>query len=517
MYDRSSRQERSLRMSPKNMASAARQTYSSSPFHEQPRMKYDAKPFWAQGTDSPLSPFDYNQVASPKPTSPNPQTYNLRGRWDHEPPFNWNNTSHWSTMRDLPPVPLEEPLTLSILGQLQGNYKTFTPTGFHVIEVVIPAGSVRAEKPYGLVRRVCDDGQVLQPQFIHEESSQFTLCSRDGFVEAAISKGANLRHCVRWSSIGDGVCAVWLRIKAVMTSTSCNPSFRQTISCSSSSKSSIEDWTEFSRSASLNSVSPELNTQFSNMSLLDSNRHVLRTCSNPYPPTTDLKKSNPQEHVLFELIKAQCNNNPWLMEKLVEWGRSQNAEPNQITRESALKLSEGRIWVTARSIRSQDEDDKNFQDALDDLKGAYQEHEQGVYRQPKPQGSEPGIQHRLFKSSLGLWVIEKYDFDHGTWGTCVSEQADGRWVDLKSKRIIEVRLVPLLRILESLGDRTVKYQKLEKNVEFLYTSCNQKKLNGKLKTRNLKHNIANLKAKLEKQYALSFAVLVANAADSITR
>jgi len=75
----------------------------------------------------------------------------------------------------------------------------------------------------------------------------------------------------------------------------------------------------------------------------------------------------------------------------------------------------------------------------------------------------------------------------------------------------------LLSILESLGDRAVKYQKLEKNVEFLYTSCNQKKLNGKLKSRNLKHNIANLKTKLEKQYALSFAVLVANEADSITK
>merc|ERR1719285_1290032 len=272
---------------------------------------------------------------------------------------------------------------------------------------------------------------------------------------------------------------------------------------------------EFSRSASLNSASPELNTQFSQMSLGDCN--PFDTFSNLYPPTTDLKKRNPKEHVLFELIKAQCNNNPWLLEKLVAWGTSQNAKPNQITRESALKLSQGRIWVTARSLRPQDENDKNIQDALDDLKGAYQENEQGVYRQPKPQGSEPGIQHRLLKSSVGLWVIEKYNFERETWGACACEQTEGQWVDLTSKRIIWVRLVPLQRILESLGDRTVNYQKLEKNVEFLYTSCNHKKLNGKLKTRNLKHNIANLNAKLEKQYALSFAVLVANAADSITK
>merc|ERR1719285_457276 len=420
-------------------------------------------------------------------------------------------------MRDLPAVQLEEPLPLTVLGQLQGNYKIYTPTGFHVIEVVVLAGSVKAKKPYGLVRRVSKDGQFLQPQFIHEASSQFTLCSKDGFVEAVISKGANLKYGVRWSSTGGGVCAVWLRIKAAITSTSSNPSLWQNISCSTSSKSSIEDWTEFSTSASLNSASSELNMPFSDMSLVDSNRHLSRTCSNPYLPTTDLKKSNRQDHVLFELIKAQCNNNPWLMEKLVVWGMSQNEKPNQITRESALKLSQGRIWVTARSLRSQGEDDKNFQDALDDLKGAYQENEQGVYRQPKPQGGEPGIQHRLLKSSVGLWVIEKYNFERETWGACACEQTEGQWVDLTSKRIIWVRLVPLQRILESLGDRTVNYQKLEKNVEFLYTSCNHKKLNGKLKTRNLKHNIANLNAKLEKQYALSFAVLVANAADSITK
>merc|ERR1719285_195656 len=229
---------------------------------------------------------------------------------------------------------------------------------------------------------------------------------------------------------------------------------------------------EFSRSASLNSASPELNTQFSQMSLGDCN--PFDTFSNLYPPTTDLKKRNPKEHVLFELIKAQCNNNPWLMEKLVAWGMSQNAKPNQITRESALKLSKGRIWVTARSLRSQDKKDSNFQDALDDLKGAYQGNEKGVYCQPKPLGSEGGIQHRLFKSSAGLWVIEKYDFKHVTWVACASEQADGQWVDLMSKRIIWVRLLPLIRILESLGDRAGKYPNLEKNVEFLYTACNQK-------------------------------------------
>merc|ERR1719419_1525552 len=72
------------------------------------------------------------------------------------------------------------------------------------------------------------------------------------------------------------------------------------------------------------------------------------------------------------------------------------------------------------------------------------------------------------------------------------------------------------RILDRLRDKGCLYQDIEKSVEFLFTSCDQKKLNGKLKTRTLKHNIANLKNKLEKQYALSFAILVANAADKIS-
>jgi len=50
----------------------------------------------------------------------------------------------------------------------------------------------------------------------------------------------------------------------------------------------------------------------------------------------------------------------------------------------------------------------------------------------------------------------------------------------------------------------------------LFTSCNQEKLT-KLKGRNLKHHIANLKVKLEKRYALSFGVRVANTAETIAQ
>jgi len=73
----------------------------------------------------------------------------------------------------------------------------------------------------------------------------------------------------------------------------------------------------------------------------------------------------------------------------------------------------------------------------------------------------------------------------------------------------------MLDILNRMKDDWSDYEEIERRIEFLFTSCNQKKLNTKIKQRSLKHHIGNLKVKLEKQYALSFAVRVANIADSI--
>jgi len=73
----------------------------------------------------------------------------------------------------------------------------------------------------------------------------------------------------------------------------------------------------------------------------------------------------------------------------------------------------------------------------------------------------------------------------------------------------------MLDIINRMKDDWADYEKIERRIEFLFTSCNQKKLNNKIKQRRLKHHIVNLKVKLEKQYPLSFAVRVANIADSI--
>jgi hypothetical protein len=73
----------------------------------------------------------------------------------------------------------------------------------------------------------------------------------------------------------------------------------------------------------------------------------------------------------------------------------------------------------------------------------------------------------------------------------------------------------MLDILKRMKGDWLEYPEMKKRIEFLFNSCNQKKLNTKLKPRSLKHHIVNLRLKLEKQYSLSFAVLVAKIAESI--
>jgi len=81
--------------------------------------------------------------------------------------------------------------------------------------------------------------------------------------------------------------------------------------------------------------------------------------------------------------------------------------------------------------------------------------------------------------------------------------------------MIEVAIIPLRRVLEKLREGGSTFEDVEKNLDFLFTSCNQRKLSSDLRKRNLNNNIVNLKSKLEKQRAISFAVLVARTAELI--
>jgi len=113
-------------------------------------------------------------------------------------------------------------------------------------------------------------------------------------------------------------------------------------------------------------------------------------------------------------------------------------------------------------------------------------------------------------------LIEKYDFEGKLWSERARQQPDGRWIDLVNNRIIHVTIVPLLHVLEKLREEGTAFHDVEKHLDFLFNSCDQRKLNGKLRIRTLNHNITTLKAKLKKQYALSFSAIVARTAESIT-
>lgn len=245
----------------------------------------------------------------------------------------------------------------------------------------------------------------------------------------------------------------------------------------------------------------------------DSQDACVNDFTNKNPDTSaDVPRVSQQDNTLFEQVKAQCNSNPWLKEKVLEWCNSCSSKSS--LRENALKFSKGRLWISVRSLLTEGEDE-SFQDDLDYLSGAYKESESGVYNQPASKSGDKYIHHRLLKGSEGLWVLEKYNLEEGVWEAHIQEQPGGSWLELDTSRMIQVTLIPFLRILENLRDRGFVFDDVEKNLDFLFNSCNQKKLSRKYRTRNRKHNMANLKAKLAKQYALNFSIIVARTADSI--
>jgi len=436
-----------------------------------------------------------------------------------------------------PPLTLEDDSVYkcNIVAQLQGNWEIDTPVGPDQVSVVLP-NIAAGEEQYALVRRVCSDGDALPDQFIYEEVDRFTLCSMDENVEAVLMKGMNMKHSVNWEDVNGGGPMIWQRKGEVSFNLvhieSREPSRRNSISSVGTTSTNLSSCVEsqiIGPDGVPMRIRPELLQQnFTSQRPFILNSPALRsyTPNENYQPGNNLTitnpatKSNPQQNALFELIKAHCLRNPALLKKVVEWGK-QNAPKRRVTREDANNLSEGRLWITAHAVNigKGGEVEESLQESLDNIKGAYTEVRPGIYMQPEPQMNEPGEQHRLMKNPCGDWKIEALDVESGRWIMCAQQLPDGRWVDIKNMgKVIRVQLVPMIRILERLGEALVTgpgSQEVGKNMDFLFTSCNQKKLNSKLKGRNLKHNIANLKVKLEKQHKLSFAVQVANTADSI--
>jgi len=440
----------------------------------------------------------------------------------------------------VPPLTLNDDMVYNcnFLGQLQGNYEIQTPAGQDQVSVSVPTVSDN-EKQYAIVRRVCCDGEALPDQFIYQEPNSFTLCSVNGNVDAELRRGCNMKHTVKWQNSHDGRQLVWRRKGEVtfnlVSADSLASSRRNSISSVASASTGLSSCMNspsivpngmpmqirpelLQHSASLQQSRPTLMSTPSYCSYA-SNESFQPDLNNQQEATADVETDN-QEQAMFELIKAHCVGNSSLLKRMVHWAL-RNRSMRQVTSEDLNNLSEGRLWVTAHEADFLEgaEIDERLQESLENIKGAYMEVRTGVYKQPEPQVNEPGIQHRLIKGSLGYWKIEGHNVDSGKWEICAKELSNGRWADMKNNgRVIGVQLIPMSDILRRLEDEfSSENQEVEKNMEFLFTSCNQKKLNSKLKGRNLKHNISNLKVKLEKQYALRFAVQVATTADSIAQ
>jgi len=225
-----------------------------------------------------------------------------------------------------------------------------------------------------------------------------------------------------------------------------------------------------------------------------------------------------EEQAKFELIKAHCERNACLLQKMVQWAMKYCSK-RRVSAKEIRTLSEGHLWITAHPAEDieDDEIEECQRRSLDDIKGVYREVQPGVYEQPQPKVGEPGVKHRLSKCPIGFWKIDAYDGNIGMWETCAKEFPDGRWVDMKNvEEVIRVKLVPMNKILQKMSEELLyESQEVAEGMEFLFGSCNQKKLNSRLKSRNLEQNILNLKLKLQKQHYLSFAVQVASTADSI--
>jgi len=204
-----------------------------------------------------------------------------------------------------------------------------------------------------------------------------------------------------------------------------------------------------------------------------------------------------------------------LFKKVVEWAIANNRTRPKSNAETE-HLSVGRFWITAQ-LEDMGEGDVSI-DILDDIKGAYQETSAGVYTQPHPKDCGSVVQHRLFKNEHGFWMIERQDLGCERWQIRARQQEGYQWVDFKNNNMpIRVHVVPMGKILAKLGEEHfANSSENNKTIDFLFNFCNQEKLT-KLKGRNLKHHIANLKVKLEKRYALSFGIRVANAAEAIAQ
>jgi len=433
------------------------------------------------------------------------------------------NVSHFGNIKfDNSNATSTDPYSCFFLAQLEGSFETELPDAERV-EVELAESQQHAN-----VRRQDDSGELVVTQLIYEDDKRFRLCSLEGFVLAIMIKGKDMRSSVTWYS-NDGSKVVWKRTRDVTfklvtitpdqsrrNSLASNFSGTSQMSCSQTSPSEVVSDVRMR-------IRPELRT-WEGTSHEKEQTNGERQLSNNLPsvdsPLSEGKSPAASEmkltdDELFDQLKRCCVKCPSLLEKIVHWGITRTPNRRVGTNDIA-EFAVGRIWVRAALIEPPRGSTESWQEVLNEFKGAYQESEPDVFMQPPSQPNEPGKRHRILRNNMGFWMIEEQNVDANVWEPCAQELPYGHWVDLKNnRRRYKIQLVPMLSILNRMQEHWTDREEMERSIDFLFNSCNQKKLNTRLKARNLKHNISNLRLKLEKQYALSFAVRVAEIADSI--
>jgi len=410
-----------------------------------------------------------------------------------------------------------DPYCCNFLVQLEGSYETDGAQ----IQVEL----VGADRQYAQVRRQETAGESVVDQLIYEDETRFTLCLLNGYVLAVMLKGSNMKDSVTWYT---NECSqiVWRRIGDVtfsLVTITPEQSRRNSLASNFSGVSQMSHSDFRSKDDVRMRIRPELRSQAdvnntgSSPTPADTTETADSTNSSGSPISqgtspTDQRLSDDE---LFDQFKDYCASCPSLRQKIIQWGISRTPNRRVGAREIS-ELAAGRIWIKAKLVQTKNGNTEKWQEILDEVKGAYQEVEEGLFLQPPSQLNEPGVQHRLRKNDLGFWIIEEPNELHDVWYPCLQELPFGGWVDLKdSRRRYHIQILTMESILYSMRDQWADLGEMEKSMEFLYNSCNQKKLNTKLKARNLKHNISNLTLKLEKQYNLSFAVRIAETADAM--
>jgi len=434
----------------------------------------------------------------------------------------------------------------NFVGQLQGSYEVEVTGRVDIVKVSLPELD-KGEQQYAIARWIHKDPKAFPDKYVIEEYSNFRLCSNDGTEDATMVKGMNMKVSIEWT-MKDGSKMIWRRTSDVVFDmfsfvdlNSRRGSFSSV--CSFSSAVSINTgWKhelamghhgntgcEFIQSEiRVDDKAPQYNITFLEGEKLEEQKktftlatpitivippETIFSCSNSITQCSSCYVSGNDDEYLRNIQKL-CIENPSIMKQMMQWI---NQTTTKLTKLDYDKLSCGRKWVTARPLPKTK--DNAWQGAINELKGAYQETENGsmIYIQAAPPHSNVR-RHRLRRSSRNLWIIEfQYEGSNGKWSACAEEVLGRQWIDHRYEgRFIEIRVVPLKSILEKLGDQSIpKNPGIKKCLQFLFTTCNQKKLSSNLKTRNLKHNIANLKVKLTKQHSLAFAVRLSNIAEKI--